>query len=240
MFVDKSPSKVRNMFDKIASSYDLLNQIISFKQDDGLRMKAAQLEATGKVVLDAACGTGEQAIKYSTKNAESVFAVDFSLDMLKVAKKKRAGLRTGSKIHLVCADCRFLPFKSKVIDIVSISFGIRNINDIGSFIKGCNYSLKDDGHLVILEFENTKKSSLFYKLYLNVFIPLIGIVMTRTNSYSYLAKSVSSWLSIDQLTDILKTEGFQVIKSQLESMGTVRLLISRKVAVVPSDEVKCP
>lgn len=222
--IDKNPVKIRSMFDSIARRYDLLNSILSFGMDRKWRRIAASVCSKGDVVLDVACGTGKQAMEFCRRGAARVFAVDFSFQMLKGARRKTS--RYG--VHLVCADARYLPFKDDVFDVISISFGIRNIDNISLFISECSRISKSGADLAVLEFENLKNTDILYSLYMHSLMPTVGNVVSQTNAYTYLTKSLQDWLSFSALSALIRAGGFSQITSKVMVLGSVRFISAKR------------
>ncbi|MEX0876316.1 MAG: ubiquinone/menaquinone biosynthesis methyltransferase, partial [Phycisphaerales bacterium] len=149
--------KVRAMFNAIARSYDLNNRVHSLWRDEAWR-KQAVLTADvrpGEAVLDCACGTGDLTQAFARySRAAHITGTDYTPGMLEVAHHKRNSLhdRIADRISYRQADAQDLPFEDASFDVVSIAFGIRNVQDprkaVGEFAR----VLRPGGRLVILEF----------------------------------------------------------------------------------------
>lgn len=125
--LDKRPADVSAMFDDVADRYDLLNDALSLGMDRRWRRVVARAvgAGAGQVVLDLAAGTGTSSRAFTASGARCI-ACDFSLGMLSVgARRPAAGLR------FVAGDALALPFADGIFDVVTVSFGLRNVADTG-------------------------------------------------------------------------------------------------------------
>src|SRR3954453_11135152 len=123
--LDKDPAEVAAMFDEVAPRYDLTNAVLSLGQDRGWRTavaRALDLRA-GQTVLDLAAGTATSSAALARSGA-TVVGCDFSLGMLREGR--------GKGVDLVAGDALRLPFADGVFDAVTISFGLRNVQDTGT------------------------------------------------------------------------------------------------------------
>ena len=189
----KEPHDVVRMFDGVAKRYDLTNTVLSFAQDR--RWRRATRDALGLLpgerVLDVAAGTGVSTAELARSGARAV-ASDFSLGML------RAGQHRSGRRHLpfVAADALRLPFADGAFDAVTISFGLRNIADVGGALTEFARVTKPGGRLVVAEF-STPVIPGFRQLYLNYLMRALPWVARRVSSnpdaYVYLAESIRAW-----------------------------------------------
>src|SRR6202049_4522811 len=129
--LDKRPGEVSAMFDRVAERYDLLNDVLSLGQDRWWRRVVARVAGAraGERVLDLAAGTGSSSVTFTTAGAECV-ACDFSLGMLQVGARAHAGT-----VRFVAGDALRLPFADQAFDVVTISFGLRNVADTGAALS---------------------------------------------------------------------------------------------------------
>src|SRR5574342_232210 len=138
---DHKAGYVRDMFDRIAPRYDLMNRLMTGGRDQSWRrlaVKRAGIQA-GSRVLDIATGTADLALAARAAKAEVIVAADFSYTMLKYARLKIRPWETkngkGAPIHLVNADGLRLPFPSNSFDAVLTGFSLRNVGDLNAFLK---------------------------------------------------------------------------------------------------------
>ncbi len=146
--LDKRPAEVSAMFDNVANRYDLLNDALSLGMDRRWRRVVARAvgAGAGQLVLDLAAGTGTSSRAFTASGARCI-ACDFSLGMLSVgARKPATGLR------FVAGDALALPFADRTFDVVTISFGLRNVADTGQALAELLRVTSPGGRLVICEF----------------------------------------------------------------------------------------
>ncbi len=230
--------KIVSMFDDISKTYDIANRVLSFGVDRKWREIAVQkcFDIYGKTeiqkIVDVACGTGDMCEnwdKFAQKNSikvEKIIGVDPSVGMLKEAEKKALNAT------FLEAEAKDLPFKDKSVDIVSISYGLRNVVDRMDGLKEFYRILKDGGILVILEFTKPKKETLasfFRDFYMKKILPIIGGVLSKNfSAYSYLPNSIDNFLTTEDLVEELKEVGFEVLEAKGYSMDISTLFIARK------------
>lgn len=211
---DKSKKQeVAEMFDNISGNYDFLNHFLSFGIDLSWRKKTvAMVKASGaKSVLDVATGTGDLAIMMANYGIEKITGVDISQGMLNVGveKVKKAGL--DQKITLQVADGENLPFPENTFDAITISFGIRNFEDVPKGLKDLYRVLKPGGQLVILEFSNPRKFPIKqgYNFYSKYILPTWGKLVSKDDkAYTYLPESVKAFPDGKNFLKLMTDAGF--------------------------------
>lgn len=226
--MDIDSKNIQSMFNNISRRYDLLNKVLSFSQDKRWRkktIKLAELESH-HTVLDLATGTADimaEIIKQDIVN--DIIGADFSIDMLKHAKKK-------IKTHrFIASDAHYLPFKPNLFDRVFIAFGFRNMTDKERALSEIANILKDDGRLIILEFsEPTNRIfAAIYRFYFRKILPLIGAIVSRdSNAYTYLPESVYKFPKRDILDNMFRSIGFKNISFTPLTLGIVTIIIAQK------------
>lgn len=220
--------RIQRMFSAIAGRYDLNNRIHSFGRDQAWRRRAVALckVQSGDRVLDAACGTGDLAIAFARAGAATVIGVDFAESMLELARVKTQrlklrGLRTMPTYEF--ADVTKLPFEDQSFDIVSIAFGIRNVANTAAALREFRRVLRPDGRLVILEFSRPRNPivRLVNAVYCDRIMPITASLIAgdRTGAYRYLPRSVKTYLSAEQLAEMLLTCGFATATSYPLAFG---------------------
>lgn len=230
--------KIVSMFDDIAPTYDTANRVMSMGVDKSWRRKACDLafefygkESIAKIV-DIACGTGDmmdfwksRADKKSIKIKE-VIGVDPSVGMLDVAKQKYP------KFNYHIAKATEIPLKDGSSDILSITYGIRNVVQREEALAEFNRVLKKDGLVVILEFMKNDNPSTLGKIrdfYMNKILPKIGgVISNNLEAYEYLPNSIEDFSTVENMEDELEAAGFEVIYTKSFSMDISTLLIARK------------
>jgi len=204
--MEKNPKKIKNMFNSIAGTYDLLNHIFSLNIDAMWRKKTVKAikNSNPQKILDVAAGTFDLSISFAKefKNAE-IYSLDFAIDMLTKGLHKIKN----HNIFAINGDGLKLPFKDNTFDIVSIAFGIRNLESMEQGLQEFFRVLKPNGILLVLEFTPNKNP--LFNLYSGVIMPLIGkIVSGDSEAYSYLHKSVKNFPNADTLKQMFEHTGF--------------------------------
>ncbi len=192
-------SAVKAMFETIAPSYDFQNSFLSLRRDIYWRRALAgeMQPGEGSVILDVAVGTAETALAISRRHpGVTIIGVDFSPAMLAVGNRKIRSRYPDAAISLTAGDGRQLPIGSGLVDAVTISFGIRNMEEREMVLKEFHRVLKPGGRLFIMEFSYPDNPLLYrlYRFYFDYIRPPVGNWISRTNyAYSYLADSVNEF-----------------------------------------------
>lgn len=209
--------KVQAMFNAIARSYDLNNRIHSLWRDESWRKKAviAANVQPGQRVLDCACGTGDLTQAFARRTqASQIVGSDFTTGMLDIAKHKQTKLPKpiADRITYQQADAQQLPFEDQSFDVVSIAFGIRNVQDPQQAINEFYRVLKPTGRLIILEFGQPAFPPMrwFNAFYCGTIMPRTATWIARDTSgaYKYLPKSVASFKSSAELIGMINRAHF--------------------------------
>lgn len=189
-----NPDIIKSMFKKVAPSYDKGNDILSVGIHHQWRRKLVRLAEVkpGMAVLDCATGTGDLAIEFKkvVGPAGQVIGTDFCEDMMLTAPVKAQ--EKNLEIKYQTADVMNLPFPDAQFDRVSISFGIRNVQDPKKAIREMARVTKPGGQILILEFGQMKTPIIkdLYNFYSEKVLPYIGgLVSGQTEAYKYLQKS---------------------------------------------------
>lgn len=224
--------KVRAMFNAIARSYDLNNRLHSLWRDEAWR-KRAVLEARvqpGERVLDCACGTGDltQAFARFSKAAH-VVGSDYTPNMLEVARHKRENLhqQLQSRIEYQQADAQQLPFDDQSFDVVSIAFGIRNVQEPARAMAEFCRVLRPGGRLMILEFGQPSFPPMrwFNSFYCGTIMPRTAtwIARDRSGAYKYLPRSVQTFKTRSEMEQSYQEAGFDQVWSKPLTFGICNL-----------------
>jgi demethylmenaquinone methyltransferase/2-methoxy-6-polyprenyl-1,4-benzoquinol methylase len=206
--LDKQPHEVAQMFDGVGKRYDLTNTILSFGQDRTWRRettKALKLQP-GETVLDLAAGTAVSTEELAKSGAFCV-AADFSLGMLAAGAKR--------DLPKVAADGLHLPFADASFDAVTVSFGLRNMQDTVAALQEMARVTKPGGRIVVCEFSRPTFAP-FRAVYLNYLMrflpPIARKVSSNGEAYAYLAESIRAWPAQAELAALLQAAGWEKVR----------------------------
>jgi demethylmenaquinone methyltransferase/2-methoxy-6-polyprenyl-1,4-benzoquinol methylase len=234
--LSKNPGRIAGMFDAIAPRYDFLNHLLSAGIDRYWRARAIRsLGLTGRErVLDLCTGTGDLAIaaRKARPGAARVIGVDFAAAMLAVGADKLRRERLSGGVTLVRGDATRVPVADASVDCVTIAFGIRNVEDVPAACRDMHRVLKPGGRLAILEFAipTTPLFRLVYLSYFRHILPRIGrFVSGHDAAYGYLPASVGTFASPEELTDLLRKNGFRDVSANSLTFGSVFLYTAQRL-----------
>ncbi|EGD33082.1 MULTISPECIES: bifunctional demethylmenaquinone methyltransferase/2-methoxy-6-polyprenyl-1,4-benzoquinol methylase UbiE [unclassified Capnocytophaga] len=226
--------QVQEMFDTISSSYDGLNRVMTLRMDISWRKHVREkvFQIKPGTILDVATGTGDLAIELSKIPKAHIIAVDISQGMLSVGEKKVKELNLSDRITMQVADSENLPFADESFDAVTVSFGIRNFENLEKGLTEIKRVLRPKGRLVILE---TSVPTRFpykqgYKLYTKFIVPLMGKFLAKNqNAYAYLSESAAKFPFGERLSQILSKEiGFSKVIYKPQTLGVATIYIADK------------
>lgn len=214
------------MFDGIAPRYDAANHLLSGGIDFYWRSRAARTVANWQArrILDLATGSGDLALAIQRRVPQAeVTGADFSSEMLARARAK--GLT-----RTVVSDALALPFADGSFDCVTVAFGLRNMADWGAALREMSRALRDDGHLLVLDF--SLPHPLFrpaYRFYLHRCLPALAAAITgRRDAYEYLAASIEEFPSGVAMTRLIEANGFAAAKATPLTAGIATMYTARK------------
>lgn len=224
--LSKDPDDVSGMFDDVAPRYDRTNTALSAGNDILWRIATTKAIAPkpGERILDIACGTGTSTVPLARSGA-TVIGVDFSASMIAEAQRKHP------KLEFREADAMKLPFGDDEFDAVTISFGLRNIQDPKVALAEMYRVLKPGGRLVVCEFSKPPRALLRagYYAYLRVVAPLVaGITSSNPQAYRYLVESIRDWPDQHTLSQWIRGVGFTRVAYRNLTAGVVALHRGRK------------
>lgn len=226
--------QVEQMFDTISGNYDGLNRVISLGTDVKWRKKVIKMvaERNPDAILDIATGTGDLAIKFATATkASKIVGLDLSEGMLSVARKKVLGTALSDKIEFTQGDSEALPFEDNSFDAVTVSFGVRNFENLDKGLSEINRVLKPKGLFVILETSVPTKTPFKqgYRLYSKLVLPLIGKLFSKDKvAYRYLSESASIFPHGEELNNILRKNGFIEVENKPQTFGVATIYTATK------------
>ncbi|QQF52782.1 bifunctional demethylmenaquinone methyltransferase/2-methoxy-6-polyprenyl-1,4-benzoquinol methylase UbiE [Campylobacter fetus subsp. venerealis] len=230
--------KIIEMFNQIAPTYDKANRILSFGVDTSWRKNACcivldKLKAKEISIVDVACGTGdmmniwEQMANKKNIKISSMSGVDPSVGMLEVAKEKFPNY------NFITALANDTSLPNNFADIISISYGIRNVVKREEALKEFNKILKPGGYVTILEFTKRQQGGFISKIrdfYLSKILPKIGGFISKNEAaYTYLPSSIENFLDKNSFCDELIKAGFEIEVCKGFSFDISTLFIAKKV-----------
>lgn len=210
---------VQRMFDRIAPLYDAMNRVMTAGLDQRWR-RATVREAVrpGDRVIDACCGTGDLAVAARNAGAGEVVGVDFSERMLERARRKAPG------VEFLRADALALPFEDGSFESAVVGFGVRNLEDLEAGLKELRRVLRPGGRVGILEITTPRGPlALFYRLWFDRIVPLLGRVLPGGEAYTYLPASVRRFPDPEALAGLLRDCGFGSVEYRRFAGGIVAL-----------------
>lgn len=230
--------EIVSMFDDIAPTYDTANRVMSMGVDKSWRRKACDLayEFSAKDsierIVDVACGTGDMMDFWRDRADKSgiaigeVVGVDPSNGMVDVARKKYP------KFNYHISKATEIPLEDNSADILSITYGIRNVVEREAALLEFNRVLKKEGLVVILEFMKNENPSLLGRVmnfYTNKILPKVGgFISKNLAAYEYLPNSIEDFSTVKNMQNELEAAGFTMLYTKSFSMDISTLLIARK------------
>lgn len=220
-----NPEIIKSMFSKVAANYDRANSVLSVGIHHLWRKKLVEISGAqvGNKILDCATGTGDLAIafKKAVGATGEVIGTDFCADMMTSAPEKANS--TGLKIKFEQADVTALQYPNQQFDIVSISFGIRNVSDPVKALSEMARVSKSGGRVMVLEFGQMQTPIIkdLYKIYSEQILPKIGGMVTgQKEAYDYLQKSSAHFPCREGFLDLMKkADCFTEMKYTAVSFG---------------------
>ncbi len=208
--------KVAQVFRSVASKYDLMNDLMSLGIHRLWKHYALALANVqpGQQILDLAGGTGDLTIKLAKKvgSSGSVVLADINETMLQKGRDRLVNLGHVENILYAQANAEVLPFSNHVFDLITLSFGLRNVTYKEKALKSMWETLKPGGKLLVLEFSKPTSTMLssIYDTYSFKVLPQIGrFIAGDEASYRYLAESIRKHPDQDTLKKMMEEAGFE-------------------------------
>ena len=226
-----------SMFDEIAPTYDKANRVLSMGVDIVWRKKGCNQAFSycsnePLNIVDVACGTGDMigywhSVAVENKVAiDEIVGVDPSVGMVGVGREKFPDLK------FFIAPATQLPRLDSSADIISISYGIRNVMERKEALVEFNRVLKSGGLVVILEFMKNENPSILGKIrdwYMGNILPRLGGFISKNyEAYKYLPDSIEGFLTVAKMQQELTQAGFEMLYTKSFSMDISTLMIARK------------
>ncbi|CZE45894.1 bifunctional demethylmenaquinone methyltransferase/2-methoxy-6-polyprenyl-1,4-benzoquinol methylase UbiE [Campylobacter geochelonis] len=230
--------KIVEMFNAIAPTYDKANRAISLGLDTSWRKTACQVILSKFInreasIADVACGTGDMLglwhdmAKGFNVKLNRLVGIDPSSGMLNEAKKKFANL------EFIEASAENTTLENESVDVLSISYGIRNVVERVKALEEFNRVVKMGGYVVVLEFTKTPKKGIvtyFRDLYVSKVLPKIGEMISKNKeAYEYLPSSIGNFLDTQSFIKELEKCGFEMEVVKGFSFDVSTMFIAKKV-----------
>jgi demethylmenaquinone methyltransferase/2-methoxy-6-polyprenyl-1,4-benzoquinol methylase len=213
-----APDAVRDMFDRIAPVYDVMNRAMTLGLDTKWRrLTVSAAVRPGDRVLDVCSGTGDLALA-AIEAGGDVVGLDFSERMLARARRK------SDEVEWVRGDATALPFGDGAFDAVTVGFGIRNLDDLERGLREIARVLRPGGKFGCLEITRPRGPLRpFFRVWFDVLVPLAGKVLPGGKAYTYLPASVRRFPGPEDLAAAFAGAGFTNVEWRLLGGGIVAL-----------------
>ena len=220
----KDPSRVSGMFDQVAPAYDRTNTVLSMGNDRFWRAATTRAVAprAGQRILDLAAGTGASSVALARSGA-TVVAADFSPGMIAEGKRRHGGI---ANLSFVQADATDLPFADGEFDAVTMSFGLRNVNDQKKALAELLRVTRPGGRLVVCEFSHPPSPAFngLYRFYNDRVLPVVAkAISSNADAYDYLNESIRDWPDQPTLSAWIREAGWADVAHRNLSLGIVAL-----------------
>jgi demethylmenaquinone methyltransferase/2-methoxy-6-polyprenyl-1,4-benzoquinol methylase len=216
----KRRAEVAAMFDQVAERYDVLNLLTTLGAERVWRRYVVEAiePRLGERVLDLAAGTGASSVPLADSGAYTVPA-DLSLGMLRVGKQRHPDL------PFVQGDALALPFPDAAFDAVTMSFGLRNVEDTEAALRELRRVTRPGGRIVICEFSTPTWTPFraVYHQYLRLLIPAFARLSSDPDAYNYLSESILAWPAQGELADTMAAAGWRNVAWQNLALGVVAI-----------------
>ena len=232
---DEKAGLVKDVFDSVASRYDIMNDLMS----GGLhrlwkRHTVNQAAARpGDVILDLAGGTGDLARAFARKVGPDghVVLADINAAMLRQGRTRLVDAGVAGNLSIAQVDAQNLPFADSTFNCITMAFGLRNVTDKDAALRSMFKTLRPGGKAMILEFsEPAKALKPAYDLYSFKVLPLLGRLVARdSDSYQYLAESIRVHPDQETLKSMMEEAGFERCRYQNLAGGIVALHIGYRI-----------
>ena len=222
--INENQSRVADVFSSVASSYDIMNALMSGGVPrlwkDALMDWLAPCK--GQVLIDLAGGTGDIALRFLKRGGSHVHVVDINPDMISAGKKRRDIKAYSNQLDWTVASAEDVPLQTGTAERVTISFGLRNVTNRDVALREAFRVLKPGGRFCCLEF-STVQNTTFSKLYdlwsFNA-LPQLGRMVARDEAaYRYLAESIRTFPAQHDLARMMSEAGFAQVRFRNLSNG---------------------
>lgn len=228
------------LFDRIAGKYDFLNHLLSLNIDKWWRRRAVKTiiekQPNGGKCLDVAIGTADLSIELARqlerkKATYQITGIDLSAEMMRIGEEKVKKRGWQEHISFMLASALDIPFGDQSFDLVTCAYGVRNFSDLDKGLAEMQRVLKPGGQLMILEFSYPRNKFIawVYDLYFTHVLPAIGRMLSKDKTaYSYLNRSVKSFVWGEQMCAHIKDAGFSQTAFQPLTFGITTIYTATK------------
>jgi demethylmenaquinone methyltransferase / 2-methoxy-6-polyprenyl-1,4-benzoquinol methylase len=227
---ESKKQQVAEMFNNVAGTYDFLNHFFSLGIDKLWRRKLVNLigQTHPKKILDVATGTADLAIAESRLKPDQIIGIDISEKMLEIGRTK---ITAYPNIQLQLGDSEHIQFPDNTFDAVSVSFGVRNFENVSAGLLEMRRVLKPGGKVFILEFSkptNWLFKKIYYFYFCNV-LPFVGKLISKdARAYTYLPESVRIFPDGEQFAALMRKAEFKQIECKPLTFGISTIYIAEK------------
>lgn len=232
---DEKAGLVRDVFDSVATRYDVMNDLMSaglHRLWKRFTVDQAAVRA-GQSVLDLAGGTGDLACKFSRQVGPTghVVLADINAAMLRRGRQRLIDAGVAGNFSIAQVDAENLPFMDETFDCITIAFGLRNVTHKEAALTSMHRVLKPGGKMLILEFSKPAAAiKPAYDLYSFKVLPLIGkFVAGDEDSYKYLAESIRVHPDQEGLLSMMQDAGFERSRYHNLAAGIVALHVGYRI-----------
>jgi len=214
--------RVKAVFDSVASSYDIMNDVMSLGihrrwKDSLIRLISPTAD---QHLVDLAGGTGDISARFLKAGGGSATIVDINTEMM-AAGRKRADLARLNHLSWVAGDAQAIPIAENTADVVTIAFGLRNVTDRDAAISEAFRILKPGGRFFCLEFSRVRSRPLssLYEIWSNLLPGMGQVIANDSESYRYLVESIRRFPPQEDISAKFAAAGFSRVKCRDLSGG---------------------
>lgn len=219
---EEKRAAVREMFDTIAPRYDLVNRLMTFRLDIGIRRKTlAALELKpNSLVLDLACGTGDF-VKALEADGHTAIGIDLSYGMMAAADYDG---------RFVQGDLLALPVADHSVNAAVCGYALRNLVDLEPFFTELARVLRPGGTIALVDVSAPENRILKfgYDIHFNKVVPFIGGLLSDRSAYAYLPRSVSYLPPPEEMLAKMEAAGLSNVARRQLTLGIAQLLTATK------------
>ena len=223
-------TRVRGVFDSVASKYDVMNDLMSVGMHRGWKAYTVLVAdvKNGQKVLDIAGGTGDLAFAFAPKVGSTGQVVHTDINEAMLREGRNRLLDAGVNVPTLACDAEQLPFADGYFDVITVAFGLRNMTHKDEALQEMRRVLKPGGKLLVLEFSRVAKPlEKIYDWYSFKVLPKLGkFVANDDASYQYLAESIRMHPDQDALKAMMLKGGFGHVDYHNLSGGVVALHVA--------------